>query len=138
MDSKYLTRREITDQLHGYGFAMFEFEYDAGAVGTIETDLLVPDDCIIADAIVDVLTDPTSGGAATIALGLNTNTDVVGATAIASFTGILKPSITPFKLTAERKLKITIATAALTAGKFAVALHWYGPFDSIKPVGINS
>ncbi|NET97612.1 hypothetical protein, partial [Okeania sp. SIO1H2] len=69
---------------------MYDFAIHGGAISTITLDTAtIPDNAIITGAYVDVLTDPTSGGSATIALGLNTTTDVLAATAIASVTGVV-------------------------------------------------
>ena len=35
--------------------------------------------------------------------------------------------------TADRKIQVTIATAALTAGKMAICIDWVGPFDNVVP-----
>ena len=144
MTSKFLPNRCILDNLKGCGADIYDFAVDGGAVGTIELDLAIPDNSIITGAYVDVLTDPASAGSATIALGLNTNTDLLGPTAIASVTGVLNlmPGIADlpieqFKLTAERKPKVTIAAAALTAGKMAIYLDWIGPFDDIQAINTN-
>lgn len=135
MENVYIPERDVRDQLGGSAAIMYDFATNGGAIGTIELPLTIPDNAVIIGAYVDVLTPPTSAGSATVALGLNTNTDVLAATAIASVTGVVvaKAQAAAFKLTAERKLKVTIATAALTAGKMAICLHWVGPFDAIAP-----
>lgn len=132
----YVPQRNLTDNLGGCARDIYDFSVHGGAVGTITLPLKVPDNAIITECIVDVLTDPTSGGSATIALGLNTTTDLLAATAIASVTGIVvaKEQAAAFKLTAERNLQITIATAALTAGKLAVHLKWAGAYDEVVSI----
>ena len=77
-----------------------------------------------------MLTAPTSGGSATIALGANSTTDLLGATAYGSVTdrvaGVpVGTAATCVKVTSETALKVTIGTAALTAGKFNVFVQWY-------------
>jgi hypothetical protein len=108
----------------------YEFAVDGGAVGTLNLPVTLPAGAIIYGGMIDVDTDPTSGGSATVALGLNTNTDLLAATAIASITG--RVAIVPVftaasavKLTAERTLKLTVAVAALTAGKMDIYLNYY-------------
>ncbi len=129
----YVPQRHVIDNLGGCARDIYDFSIHGGAVGTLQLPLVVPDNAIITECIVDVLTDPASGGAATIALGLNTTTDLLAATAIASVTGIVvaKAQAAAFKLTAERNLQLTIATAALTAGKLAVHLKWAGAYDDV-------
>ena len=127
----YVPQRHLIDNLGGCARDIYDFSIHGGAVGTIQMPLVVPDNSIITECMVDVLTDPTSGGSATIALGLDTTTDLLAATAIASVTGIVaaKAQAAAFKLTADRNLQLTIATAALTAGKLAVHLKWAGAYD---------
>ncbi len=145
----YIPHASIRDSLGGCAVDVYDFAVHGGAVGTITLPLEIPDNAIITEAYADVITDPTSDGSATVALGLNTNADLLAATAIASVTGVvsLLPSYTaaldgnaaaggveassPVKLTADRKLKMTIATAALTAGKIAVYVKWVGPLEDI-------
>lgn len=129
----YVPQRHVIDNLGGCARDIYDFALHGGAIGTIQLPLVIPDNAIITECIVDVLTDPASGGAATIALGLNTTTDLLAATAIASVTGIVvaKAQAAAFKLTAERNLQITIATAALTAGKLGVHLKWCGAYDDV-------
>lgn len=129
MPSVLFAPRMHEDGVCGIVKATYDFAVHGGAIGTINLDLKLPDNAIIYGGMFDVLTDPTSGGSATVALGLNTTTDLKGATAIASITGLvaLVPVMTAgtaVKLTAERQLKVTIATAALTAGKFNVFLYY--------------
>lgn len=132
--NQYIPQRNITDNLGGCGRDIYDFTVHGGAISTIKLPLVVPDNAIITECIVDVITDPTSAGSATIALGLNTTTDLLAATAIASVTGVVvaKDQAAAFKLTAERQLQVTIATAALTAGKMAVYLSWCGAYDDVS------
>lgn len=123
------------DNLKGECVDIYDFSVHGGAIGTIELPTEIPDNAVIVEVFIDVLEALASGGSATVALGLNTTTDVLAATAFGSVTGIVAgiPNTTPVKLTAERNLQVTIATAALTAGKFAVYTRWIGPFDEIEP-----
>jgi hypothetical protein len=116
------------------GTVQFEYRFDreGGAVGTVFLlGPTLPEGAIIKDAYIDVLTVPTSGGAATVALGFETTTDVNAADAISgapwSATGRVDADALELgtesgyvKLTAARGLRMTIGTAALTAGRFAV------------------
>lgn len=119
-----------SDAVGGIAKVQYDFAENGGAVGAILLDLVLPDNAVIWDGFFDVVTAPTSGGSATIALGLNTATDLKAATAIASYTGIVAlvpvgTAAAAVKLTAERQLTLTIATAALTAGKINIFLNYY-------------
>lgn len=114
---------------------LYDFSVLGGAVGAIKlkdedgTDLIIPSKAIVTSVYIDVLTAPTSGGAATIAFGANTTTDFKAATAIASYTGIVAgipvgTAATAVKMTADRNITATIATAALTAGKIYVLCEY--------------
>ena len=101
--------------------------------------LIIPYNAIIVRALIDVITAVTSGGSATIAVGSGVgSTDLLGATGKASFTANTLIDATP-NHTAANSIKvlqpvtgsqgvipfITIATAALTAGKFNVHIEYY-------------
>ena len=111
----------------------YDFAVDGGAVSTItpSNSPTIPDKAIILGGTIDITTQLTSGGAATIALGTSagsSTTSLKGATAVASWTAgqlALVPVFTAatyVKLTAAGRPTLTIATAALTAGKFDVNL----------------
>ncbi len=116
--------------------AVYDFAKQGGAVGTVSLlgpdgkAAVLPKGAIVRDCLIDVLTAPTSGGSPTIALGTGqTGTDLKAATAIASYTGLvvcipIGTAATAIKLTADRTSTATIATAALTAGKFNVLIHY--------------
>lgn len=117
--------------------ATYDFDVDGGAVGTIELEAspLIPADAIIMGGLIDGITLPTSGGAATIAVGFGTGAQVASlkaATAIASYTADGLISIIPVwtaatavRVAAETKISVTVATAALTAGKFAINIVYH-------------
>lgn len=151
---QYVPMRNIKEDLGGSAYDIYDFSVHGGAVSTINLPLDIPNNAVITRGFVQVLTAGTSGGSATVAFGLNTNTDLLAATAIASFSAnALLPlnvstiaaidgnaqasgiaNFRPLLLTAERSLKVTIATAALTAGKFAIYLEYAGPFNEVLPV----
>jgi hypothetical protein len=125
----------LLDGQKGSVRAKYDFATQGGAVSTINlldeegNAVKLPDNAIITDVIIDVITAPTSGGSATIAVGAVASNDLLGATAIASFTGILQgvpddAVANMIKLSAEATLDMTIATAALTAGKFIVFVDY--------------
>jgi hypothetical protein len=74
---------------------VYDFSYDGGAVGAINLkdlnhDLVkLPAGAIVKQVLIDVVSAPTSGGAATIALGINSTTDLKAATGYASFSGLV-------------------------------------------------
>lgn len=115
--------------------ATYNFAVQGGAVGTVNlkdsdgNDATLPIGAIVTQVYIDEVTNVTSGGSATIALGANTTTDLIGATAIASFSGIIAGTPTGsaasmVKLTAARTLTATIGTAAITAGKLNVFVEY--------------
>lgn len=127
-----LPNRIHQDGVYGVAKVTYDYAVHGGAVGDISLDLVLPSGAIVYDGIVDVLTAPLSGGSATVALKIQSSADLLGATAKASFTGMLDlvpagTAATALKLTADRTLKVTVATAALTAGKFNVYIKYFLP-----------
>jgi hypothetical protein len=133
-----LAVNRIGDRLHeqvGCSKFQYSFAVDGGAISTITLTTQkglqkLPAGAIVKQVIIDVLTEPTSSGLATVALGANSTTDLLAATAIASLTGRVAgvpvgTAATAVKVTAETGLKVTIAAFALTAGKFNVFVEWY-------------
>ena len=71
--------------------AVYDFSVQGGAIGAVNlknidgSDAVLPQNAIILDSIIDVITAPTSGGSATISLGSGQSaTDIKAATAVAS------------------------------------------------------
>lgn len=118
--------------------AEYDFAVDGGAVSAITlrgVDSLgnnVPTGAVITSGYLDVLTTCTSGGSATVALSLEGAADLLttGSGAVANLTAGRKTVIpvatgaTAVKTTVPRSIVATIATAALTAGKFRVVLYY--------------
>lgn len=114
----------------------YVFGRDGGVVGTfLLRGPILPDNAVIKDAYIDVITVPTSGGGATIGLGFETTTDINAEDAIAgapwSTTGLVDADGVDIgtesgyvKLTAARGLQMTVGTAALTAGHFVVIVEY--------------
>lgn len=112
---------------------LYEFATDGGAVGdiTLRGDSL-PSGAIILDALLEVDTILTSGGAATVAIKVESAADINAADAISgapwSATGVKRADFTattaPIKTTAARSIVATVATSALTAGKFQVLVEY--------------
>lgn len=113
----------------------YSFATDGGAVSTIvpTNSPTIPNGAIILGGTIDITTQLTSGGAATIALGTSagsSSSSLKAATAVASWT-VGQLALTPVftaatyvKLTAAGRPNVTIATAALTAGVFNVNLSY--------------
>lgn len=110
----------------------YEFAVDGGAVGLITptNSPTLPIGAIILGGVIDITTTLTSGGAATIALGTSAGSSAASlkaATAVATWAaGVTVPVVPVFtaatyvKLTAAGRLTLTVASFALTAGKFNV------------------
>lgn len=118
-----------------YARALYDFAVDGGAVSaiTLRGDT-VPSGAIVVDAFVEVETAVTSGGAATVSLGVESAADLRAAATLAtapalSTTGTKRSAVRngstdPAKTTAARSVVATVATAALTAGKFSVVVAY--------------
>jgi len=127
-------RADYADRLTLVG--EYDFDVHGGAVGSIVFGPALPAGYYVDHAHYDVITVPTSGGSATIALGFET----VGATTVKAATAYdnaaysstgLKAAAGPTAQTpttwvatdasGAKRFVIAIATAALTAGKIRVA-----------------
>ena len=112
--------------------ATYDFAVDGGAISTIGLGVTIPDNAIVVRAWYEVLTTLTSAtDAATVALTIPTD-DVGGIVAAIAISDASNPwdagnheaiqtgTVANFanKCTAARGLSMTIATEALTAGKF--------------------
>lgn len=119
----------------------YDFAVDGGAVGTIvlrsapgdSNGNEIPAGSVILGGYIEVDTALTSGGAATVAVTAESAGDLQTAAAVSgdpwSSTG--RKDITPdmtgsatIKTTARRSIAITVAAAALTAGKFRVVVFY--------------
>lgn len=123
--------------------AQYDFSKQGGAIGAISLrdmdnlPAVLPGRAVVVGCYIDVVTAPTSAGAATLAFGTGqTAVDLLAATGKASFTaGSILACIpvgsaaTAIKLTqaasgAGLTPKLTVATAALTAGKINVLIEY--------------
>lgn len=112
---------------------LYDFAVDGGAVGdiTLRGDT-IPNGAVITDALINVETVLTSGGAATVAIKVEGAADINAADAISgapwSTAGAKRGDFTattaPIKTTAARAIVATVGTAALTAGKFTVVVEY--------------
>lgn len=108
----------------------YSFAADGGAVGTVNLvgAAVIPAGAAILAAFIDVGTLPTSGGAATIAVGVEGAADMQAAAAISGAPwstagwklGTKTFATAPVETTVARDIVVTIGTAALTAGTFDV------------------
>lgn len=119
-----------------WALGQYDFAVDGGAVGaiTLRGDS-IPSGAIIVNAVIDVDTALTSGGAATVSVGTEGAADIQAAAAISgapwSTAGAKVPTKTATSAhvttTASRAITATVATAALTAGKFSVMVEYVVP-----------
>ena len=136
VNSEHMVDDSITNaKLEPFAEKTLKFMYDFAALGGTAgakvltaadgTAQTIPDNAIITKYVLDVVTEITSGGSATIALGAATdgaaiikaataydNAAYVAATQVGGIPAASK------KLTGDRNCIATIATSALTAGKF--------------------
>lgn len=110
----------------------FDFAKDGGAVGDITMrGGPIPSGAVVDYAILDVQTAFTSGGAATVAIAQESAEDVKAAAVLTSYTAGVKACV-PNK-TATNSIKtdasgapvMTVAVAALTAGKAVLVLEYF-------------
>lgn len=113
---------------------LYDFDVDGGAAGAISlkgahgSASTLPAGTIITDCVTKCVTALTSGGGATVALGITGSaTGIEGATAYsdgsysaANAMDRKTPSAPLLVSTADSAVLLTIATAALTAGKVRV------------------
>ena len=115
--------------------AKYDFAVDGGAQGaiTLATTATLPDNAVIVGATLNSTTAATSGGAATIAVGLTAGgaaDTIKTAEAVASFSAdaLINGTVTfaaPVKMTAAGNINITVATADLTAGVIEITLLYF-------------
>lgn len=128
---------------------------DSGAIGAHALGVYIPKNAVVTRVFVDVVTTFTDGASdtATIALHAQSANDIVAAIAIADSTNVWDagahgskigfPNLgadaahdsavevaalfagTYLKMTAERELVATVATAALTAGKMNIFVEYF-------------
>ncbi|MFI7643735.1 hypothetical protein [Nonomuraea sp. NPDC049400] len=119
----------------------YDFAVDGGAVSTITLRSAagdsngneIPAGSVITGGYIEVDTAVTSGGAATVAVNSEGAGDLQTAAAVsgAPWSSTGRKAITPaftvassIKTTARRNLAVTVAAAALTAGKFRVVVFY--------------
>lgn len=119
----------------------YNFAQDGGAISTItltaaRRENSIPTGAIIIGGTIDIITQLTSGGSATIALGTTAGSSassLKAATAVASWTvGQLAmvplfSAATYIKMTADGSVTMTIATATLLTGVMEVHVMYLIP-----------
>jgi len=115
--------------------AKYDFAVDGGIIGaiTLATTATLPDNAVIVGATLNSTTAATSGGAATIAVGLTAGgaaDTIKTAEAVGSFSvdALINGTVTfaaPAKMTAAGNINITVATADLTAGVVEITVYYY-------------
>jgi hypothetical protein len=117
--------------------AVYDFAVDGGAIGAItpvET-VTLPTGAILVGGIVFVPTAVLSAGSATVAVGTTAGSSasaLLAATAKATLAALavlplVPTNAVPVRLTAEGKVNVTVAAAALTAGKLQVFVFFIVP-----------
>ncbi len=113
------------------GIAKFTWDFDVhgGDVGDIVLSGYLPDNAIVMDGIIEEVTNVTSGGSATLALAVEASEDVLAATAVAGIVALLDvvpvgTATTMIKVDGLGRVTLTVAVAALIAGKFSVYLRY--------------
>lgn len=106
---------------------VYDFAVDAGAVAALGV-MKVKDACVVRNCYFKVNTTCTSGGSATVSLGVSGDAaGLIAATAVASLVaGAVIDSAafgTGYKLAADAVINMDTAVAALTAGKITVVLE---------------
>lgn len=100
---------------------LYDFSFDAGAIGTLNSGRLLPAGAIVTNVHSDEITVLTSGGAATVQLKVGSQNLTDALAFDTGFSGTqsqaLASSATAIKVTSQAQLNIAIAAAALTAGK---------------------
>ena len=115
--------------------AQYDFAVQGGAIGSVNLlgldgkAAVLPQNAIIVDSLIDVITPCTTSTSGTIALSAQSAGDIKAALAAASYTGLVAgipvgSAATSIKMTADRTLQATIATGTITAGKFNLIIEY--------------
>lgn len=136
-----------TDNVGGKVSIDYDFAVQGGAIGDIALDLDIPTGVILYTGFIRVVTALASGGNATIALKVNSNADLLAATAFATINSagsyrllsgtvdassasatepLVRPSVTT---TAARTLTLQVGAEPLTAGKLRIMLEAFDTRD---------
>jgi hypothetical protein len=118
--------------------AVYDVAVLGGASGTsivlkdaVGGQAVLPGHAIVKQVIVDTRTVPTGGASSKISFGVNSQTDLVGSTAIASYANVtagtpVGTAATMFKVASVKKaIFASIAGTDLTAGKISLFIEYY-------------
>ncbi len=111
---------------------LYDFSKDGGATGDVDFGRILPAGAIVKQITSDEITALTSGGSATITLKAGSTSLTAALAYNTAFTGIDQHAVATadgIKLSVASELKITIATAALTAGKVRFFVRYLLPND---------
>lgn len=121
--------------------AYYDFATDGGAVGAIVLrGDKIPNGAVVLDTIISVTDSVTSGGAATVSLGINSATDVRAAATLstapkldteANARAAVTRATAPLTSDAANDITATVAVAALTAGAFSVLVEYIELHDAV-------
>jgi len=130
---KYKLGQKINEKL-GVKKGIFDFSDQGGAAGYITLkddrgdDVTVPDNAIVKHSYYDVVTElQPSGGTPAVSIGLQSDGDIVASVTktVGQGDGTQDgAAANMLKLTAERTLRLKVASADLTAGKLAAFLEY--------------
>lgn len=122
-------------------WASYEYDFTLEG-GTVAAHTLrgtaLPSGAVVLDAVIKTITPPTSGGLATVAVKIEGGADIQAAVAFdaspfaaagAKHGSAIDRSKAPIVLTAARSVVMTVAVAALTAGKFVVLVEYVNVRD---------
>lgn len=135
---RVLLGAQVTEKKVNVMKAVYDFAVLGGTSGATVVlrdasggSAVLPAGAIIKQVMVDEVTNVTVSAGGTISLGVNTTTDLLGATAGASFSGVIAgvpvgTAATAVKVTtANSAVTATFGTNATTAGKLNVFIEYY-------------
>ena len=109
---------------------LYDFSRDGGAIGDISFQRLLPEGCIAVKATLDIQT-AVVGATSTVTLKAGSTT-LSAATDLTALSGIAPLALTDVdgvKVAVSSELKISIAVAAITAGKVRIFVQYLLPND---------
>lgn len=104
---------------------IWDFTRDGGAIGDVSFNTQLPANAVVTGIYTDEQTVVTGATSITLKAG---STSLTGALDLTADTGVNSRALasgTAIKLASASELKITIATAAATAGKVRFAVEFY-------------
>lgn len=121
---------KVLKQSHNTAVGVLDFARGTLS-GSVDTGITLPSKAIIRNSFIDVITQPTSGGATEIGFTAQTAFDLYGRTAKASLTTGIKDGVVEdgteagyIKLTAARTVYAVVSGSALTAGKIKIFVDY--------------